>query len=158
MDKFHHHIGGSGGAGQGYNLPASIGAALANRDRGRFSISIQCDGDFMYSPGAMWTAARHKIPLLTIMHNNHAYHQETMHLQRMANRRERVANIGNDLGPIGTRIENPNIEYAKIAESMGWWSAGPIKDPNELGPTIKRAVEVVKSGQPALIDVWTQPR
>jgi hypothetical protein len=41
---------------------------------------------------------------------------------------------------------------------MGYWAAGPIKDPAELGPTLKRAVEVVKSGQPALVDVWTQPR
>jgi acetolactate synthase I/II/III large subunit len=45
-----------------------------------------------------------------------------------------------------------------MAKSMGYWSAGPIKDPAELGPTLKRAVEVVKSGQPALVDVWTQPR
>jgi hypothetical protein len=41
---------------------------------------------------------------------------------------------------------------------MGWWSVGPIKDPNELGPALKRAVEVVKSGQPAMVDVWTQAR
>jgi hypothetical protein len=41
---------------------------------------------------------------------------------------------------------------------MGWWSTGAIKDPNELGPALKKAVEVVKSGQPALVDVWTQPR
>ena len=41
---------------------------------------------------------------------------------------------------------------------MGWWAAGPIKDPSELGAALKRAVEVVKSGQPALVDVWTQPR
>jgi thiamine pyrophosphate-dependent acetolactate synthase large subunit-like protein len=81
-----------------------------------------------------------------------------MHVQRMSNRANRVASLGNDLGPIGTRIENPDIDYAKLAASMGWWSAGPITDPKELGPTFKRAVEVVKSGQPALVDVVTQPR
>jgi hypothetical protein len=27
-----------------------------------------------------------------------------------------------------------------------------------LGPAIKEAVAVVKSGQPALLNVWTQPR
>ena len=36
--------------------------------------------------------------------------------------------------------------------------ARPIKDPAELGPAIKEAVAVVKSGQPALVNVWTQPR
>jgi len=158
MEKHHHWLGPSGGAGVGYGAPASVGAALANRDAGRFSVSIQADGDLMYAPGVLWTAARHHIPLLAVMHNNRGYHQEVMHVQRLSNRRNRVASLGNDMGPIGTSIQNPDIDYAKLASSMGWWSAGPIKDPNELGPTIKRAVEVVKSGQPALIDVWTQPR
>jgi len=158
MEKYYHWLGSSGGAGVGYGAPASVGAALANRDAGRFSVSIQADGDLMYAPGVLWTAARHKIPLLSVMHNNRGYHQEVMHVQRLSNRRNRVASLGNDMGPIGTSIENPDIDYAKLASSMGWWSAGPVKDPSELGPTIRRAVAAVKSGQPALVDVWTQPR
>jgi acetolactate synthase-1/2/3 large subunit len=93
-----------------------------------------------------------------VMHNNCGYHQEVMHLQRMSNRRNRVASLGKDIGPIGTRIENPNIDYAKLAQSMGVWSAGPITDPNDLAATLKRAVEAVQAGQPALVDVITQPR
>jgi thiamine pyrophosphate-dependent acetolactate synthase large subunit-like protein len=158
MEKYYHWLGRSGGAGVGYGAPASVGAALANRDLGRFSVSIQADGDLMYAPGVLWTAARHKIPLLAVMHNNRGYHQEVMHVQRLSNFRNRVASLGNDMGPIGTRIENPDIEYHKLAESMGWWAKGPIKDPAQLGPAIKEAVAVVKSGQPALINVWTQPR
>ncbi len=158
MEKHYHHLGGPGGYGVGYHLPASIGAALANRDLGRFSVSLQTDGDFMYAPGVLWTAARHKIPLLTVMHNNRGYHQEVMHVQRLSNFRNRVASLGGDMGPIGTSIENPDIEYHKLAESMGWWAKGPIKDPAQLGPAIREAVAVVKSGQPALVNVWTQPR
>jgi len=135
-----------------------VGGALANRDEGRFSVSIQSDGDLLYAPGALWTAARHKIPLLAVMHNNRGYHQEVMHVQRLANFRDRTANIADDLGPVGTSIMNPDIEYHKLAESMGWWAKGPIKDPADLGPAIKEAVAVVKSGQPALVNVWTQPR
>ena len=148
----------SGGYGVGYGAPASVGAALANRDLGRFSVSIQSDGDLMYAPGVLWTAAKHKIPLLAVMHNNRGYHQEVMHVQRLSNFRNRVASLGGDMGPIGTSIENPDIEYHKLAESMGWWAKGPIKDPAQLGPAIKEAVAVVKSGQPALVNVWTQPR
>jgi thiamine pyrophosphate-dependent acetolactate synthase large subunit-like protein len=158
MEKYHHWLGGPGGYGVGYGAPASVGAALANRDLGRFSVSIQSDGDLMYAPGVLWTAARHKIPLLAVMHNNRGYHQELMHVQRLSNFRNRVANLGNDMGPIGTSIMNPDIEYHKLAESMGWWAKGPIKDPAQLGPAIKEAVAVVKSGQPALVNVWTQPR
>jgi acetolactate synthase I/II/III large subunit len=158
MEKHHHWLGRSGGYGVGYGAPAAVGAALANRDLGRFSVSFQPDGDLMYAPGVLWTAAKHKIPLLSVMHNNRGYHQEVMHVQRLSNFRNRVANKGNDLGPIGTSIQNPDIEYHKLAESMGWWAKGPIKDPAQLGPAIKEAVAVVKSGQPALVNVWTQPR
>jgi thiamine pyrophosphate-dependent acetolactate synthase large subunit-like protein len=158
MEKYYQWLGASGGYGVGYGAPAAVGAALANRDLGRFSVTIQSDGDLMYAPGVLWTAARHKIPLLAVMHNNRGYHQEVMHLQRLSNYRSRVANLGNDMSPIGTAIENPDIEYHKLAESMGWWAKGPIKDPAELGAAIKEAVAVVKSGQPALVNVWTQPR
>jgi thiamine pyrophosphate-dependent acetolactate synthase large subunit-like protein len=84
-----------------------------------------------------------------------------MHVQRMSNRRSRVANLGTeikDMGPVGTRIENPDVNYAKLAESMGWYATPPISDPKDLGPALKRAVEVVKSGQPALVDVVSQAR
>jgi thiamine pyrophosphate-dependent acetolactate synthase large subunit-like protein len=158
FDKHYQWIGGSGAAGQGYGLPASIGAAHANKSLGRFTVSIQGDGDMMYAPGAFWTAAHHRIPQLAIVDNNHGYHQEVMHVQRLSNRRNRVANLGITSGPVGTSIENPNIDYAKLANSMGWWSVGPIKDPNELGPALKRAVAAVKAGEPALVDVWMQPR
>jgi acetolactate synthase I/II/III large subunit len=158
MDKHYHHIGGPGGYGIGYGAPAAVGAALANRAEGRFSVNFQPDGDMMFSPGVLWTAARHKIPLLSVMHNNRGYHQEVMHVQRMSNRRNRVAYLGKDLGPMGTRIENPNIDYAKLASSMGMYGVGPITDPNELAPALKKAVQAVKSGEPALVDVVTQPR
>jgi thiamine pyrophosphate-dependent acetolactate synthase large subunit-like protein len=158
IEKHHQWLGASGGYGVGYGAPASVGAALGNRDLGRFSVSIQSDGDLMYAPGVLWTAVRHKIPLLAVMHNNRGYHQEVMHLQRLASFRDRVVNIGKDLGPIGTSIMNPDIEYHKLAESMGWWAKGPIVDPGDLGPAIREAVAVVKTGQPALVNVQTQPR
>jgi acetolactate synthase-1/2/3 large subunit len=158
MEKNYQWIGGSGGSGLGYGLPASIGGAHAHKANGRLAVCIQGDGDIMYAPGALWTAARHQIPILTVMHNNKGYHQEVMHVQRMSNRRVRVANNGKDFGPIGTRIENPDIEYHTLAKSMGWYAEGPITDPKDLGPALKRAVEVVKKGQPALLNTITQPR
>ncbi len=154
FDKHYQYIGGSGGAGVGYGAPAAVGAALANRKYGRLSVSIQNDGDLMYAPGVLWTAAHHKIPLLSVMHNNRGYHQELMHVQRMANRHNR----GIDRAVIGTTLDNPNIEYAKIAQGLGVHAEGPITDPKDLGPALKRAVEIVRRGEPALVDVVTQPR
>lgn len=154
FEKHYQYIGDQGGYGIGYNAPASVGAALANRKYGRLSVNIQCDGDLMYAPGILWTAAHHRIPLLTVMHNNRAYHQEVMKVQIMANRHSR----GIDRAHIGTTITDPNIDYAKLAQSMGVYAEGPISDPNDLAPAITRAVEVVKRGEPALVDVLTQPR
>ena len=37
-------------------------------------------------------------------------------------------------------------------------ASGPITDPKDLGPAIKKAVEVVKRGEPALVDVVSQGR
>ena len=158
VEQHHHWLGRSGGYGVGYGAPASVGAALANRDAGRFSVNIQADGDLMYAPGVLWTAAKHKIPQLAVMHNNRGYHQEVMHVQRLANFRSRPSNNGGDLGPVGTRIENPDIEYHKLAESMGWWAKGPIKEASQLAAALREAVKVVQSGTPALLNVWTQPR
>jgi acetolactate synthase-1/2/3 large subunit len=154
FDKHHQYIGNAGGYGIGYNAPASVGAALANRKHGRLSVNIQCDGDLMYAPGVLWTAAHHRIPLLTVMHNNRAYHQEVMQVQIMANRHSR----GIDRANIGTTLSDPPIDYAKLAQSMGVYAEGPISDPKDLGPAITRAIQVVKRGEPALLDVLTQPR
>jgi thiamine pyrophosphate-dependent acetolactate synthase large subunit-like protein len=154
FDKYYQFIGGSGGYGIGYGAPAAVGAALANKKHGRVSVNIQCDGDLMYAPGVLWTAAHHRIPLLTIMHNNRAYHQEVMQVQIMADRHSR----GVDRATIGTTIDDPGIDYAKLAQGLGLYAEGPISDPKDLGPAIGRSLEVVKRGEPALVDVHTQPR
>jgi thiamine pyrophosphate-dependent acetolactate synthase large subunit-like protein len=154
FDKYYQFIGGAGGHGVGYGAPAALGAALAHRKHGRLAVNIQCDGDLMYAPGVLWTAAHHRIPILNVMHNNRAYHQETMHIQRMANRHNR----GITRAGIGTTLEGPGIDFAKLAQSMGVHAEGPISDPKDLGPALQRALEVVESGEPALVDVLTQPR
>lgn len=154
FEKYYQYNGGSGGSGVGYGSPSAVGAALANKKHGRLSVNIQTDGDIMYAPGVLWTATHHRIPLLNVMHNNRAYHQEVMHIQRMANRHSR----GVDTAHIGTTITDPNIDYAKLAQSMGWYAEGPISDPKDLGPALKRAIAVVAKGEPALVDVVTQPR
>ena len=154
FDKPYQWLGHAGGGGIGYGAPASVGGALANRRHGRLSVAIQTDGDLMYAPGVLWTAAHHRIPLLSVMHNNRAYHMEAMHVQRMCNARDR----GIDRGMLGSELSGPNIDYAKLAQSMGVYAEGPIENPADLGPALTRAIAVVKKGEPALVDVVTQVR
>jgi len=154
FDKHYQFIGGHGAYGIGYGAPAAVGAALANKKYGRISVNIQCDGDLNYAPGVLWTAAHHKIPLLSVMHNNRGYHQERMFLQDMASR----AGRGIENTHIGVALNEPNINYATLAKAYGMYSSGPIENPKDLGPALKEALEVVKKGEPALIDVVTQAR
>jgi len=152
--KPHQWNGFSGGAGVGYTLPASLGAALANKKHGRFTLAFGGDGDFMFSPGTLWTAAHHRIPMLYIVQNNRAYHQEYMYLVAMAARHGR----GVDRADIGTTLTDPNIDFATLARGMGVYGEGPIVDPKDLAGALARAVAVVKRGEPAVVDVVTDPR
>ena len=154
FDKHYRWIGSSGGAGVGYNAPAALGAALANRKYGRLSVAIQGDGDLMMAPGTLWTAAHHQIPILYVMHNNRAWHQELMYVQAMSNRHGR----GVENAHIGTTITDPNIDFAMMAKSMGVYAEGPITNPKDIAPALKRALAVVRKGQPALVDAIVEPR
>ncbi len=152
--KPYQWAGESGGGGVGYATPALVGAALAHKGTGRLVVGVVGDGELMCAPGSLWTLAKHRIPALVIVHNNRAWHQETMHVQRMANRRDRDTTTAH----IGTTIDDPNIDYAKLAQSFGLYAETPISNPAGLGPALARAIKMVKSGTPALLDVVTQPR
>src|SRR5947209_591651 len=59
---------------------------------------------------------------------------------------------------VGTTLQDPNIDYATVARGFGVHGEGPVSDPAELAPALKRALAVVRAGQPALVDVVTEPR
>ena len=153
-NKPYSYLGGQGAGGMGYGAPACVGAALAAKARNRFVVNIQTDGDLNYAPGVLWTAAHHKLPMLTVMHNNRAWHQEYMFVEYMAGVRGR----GAERAIIGNTLRDPFIDYAKMAATYGMAGEGPISDPNKLSAALKRGVDSVKRGEPYMIDVLTQPR
>src|SRR3984957_9922018 len=153
-NKPYSYLGGQGAGGMGYGAPASVGAALAAKARNRFVVNVQTDGDLNYAPGVLWTAAHHKLPMLTVMHNNRAWHQEYMFVEYMAGVRGR----GADRAEIGSTLRDPFIDYAKMAATYGMAGEGPIHDPAKLSGALQRGVASVKRGEPYMIDVITQPR
>jgi len=153
-NKPYSYLGGQGAAGMGYGAGACGGAALAAKQRGRMVINVQTDGDLNYTPGVLWSAVHHRLPMLTIMHNNRAWHQEMMFLEYMAGVRGR----GTDRGHIGTTLRDPFIDYKKMAEGYGMAGEGPISDPSLLAAALERGIASVKRGEPYMIDVLTQPR
>jgi thiamine pyrophosphate-dependent acetolactate synthase large subunit-like protein len=153
-DRPYSYLGGQGAAGMGYGAPASVGAGLAARGNNRIVVNVQTDGDLNYSPGILWTAVHHKLPMLTIMHNNRAWHQEFMFVEYMAGVRGRRE----DHSDIGSTLRDPYIDYAKMAAGYGMAGEGPITDPSKLAPALKRGVDAAKRGEPYMIDVITEPR
>lgn len=149
--QLHQYIGDSGGYGLGCLPGAAVGAAYAHRQYGRLPIVFGGDGDLLMAPGALFTAAYHSIPILYLVHNNGGYHQEIMKVQEVANARNR------GIGRIHVGNVIPNVDYAQLGRSMGVASQR-VTSPADLRTAIARALEVVASGEPALIDVVSQGR
>ena len=145
----------AGGGGTGTGMGVAMGAALAFRGTGKVCVSIQNDGDLLYTGGSMWTAAHHKIPMLVVMFNNQSYYQDVGHQSAVARMRERsLETVG-----VGVSLEGPNTDFATLAKSFSLYGDGPILDAADIASALKRGLDVVKNeGRLALIDTVVQPR
>jgi len=147
------HCGESLGTGTDFGI--SLGVALAYRGSKKLVVDIQPDGDLMFDPGGLWTAAHEKIPLLVVMYNNRGYYNDWGHQIRLAKQR------GNPIerASIGMELNHPAPNFAKLAQSFDWYAEGPIEDPVQVGPALQRAIRAIRErGKPALIDTVTQFR
>jgi acetolactate synthase-1/2/3 large subunit len=152
FDKPYRHPGKS--LGTATQIGISLGVALAHRDAKRLVVDLQPDGDLMFDAGALWVAAKHRIPLLVVMYNNRAYYNDWEHQIRMAKLRGTPV----ERAHIGMDMTDPDPDFAKIAQAMGWYAEGPIDRPGDVGAALERAIKRVKAGQPALLDTITQKR
>jgi thiamine pyrophosphate-dependent acetolactate synthase large subunit-like protein len=144
--------GGSGGAGLGYGLPAALGVTLAHRGSGKVCVNLQADGDLFYVVSGFYTAAHHRLPLLTVTFNNRTYGNDEDHQDAVAKVRGRP--VENKV--VGIRIDDPPPDVAKIAQGFGIQAEGPIDDVKDVAPALRRALRVVKDGRPAVVDVVTR--
>ena len=152
FDKPYRHPGRSFGTAT--QIGISLGVALAHRDEKRLVVDMQPDGDLMFDAGALWVAAKHRIPMLVVMYNNRAYYNDWEHQIRMAKQRGTPV----ERAHIGMDMTDPDPDFGKLAQSMGWYGEGPIDDPKKVAAALKRAIAKVKAGQPALIDTVCQKR
>jgi thiamine pyrophosphate-dependent acetolactate synthase large subunit-like protein len=153
--KPYQYLGGSGGAGLGYGLGATIGAALAHRGSDRICVDIQGDGDLLMTPSALYTAAHHNIPMLIVIHNNQSFYNSEEHNIKIAQFRSRPV----EKAGIGTHVGNPAVDFKKVAEGFGLYAAGPVLRAEDLRPALQKALAVVKEQKmPALVDVISADR
>jgi len=133
--------GGAIGAG----IANAIGMALGNPNRK--VIAVVGDGSAMWGNQALWTAAHYNIPVTFVISSNTSY--------RILNRTKTIF-----LGPEvkdkkmpGFEFDDPRIDFAKMAESMGV-TAQKVLKPAELKDALKAAID---SNAPALVEVHVDP-
>lgn len=123
-DSFYTFASGS----LGWNLPASIGIALAERDSGRNRpvLAIIGDGSFQYSIQGLWTAVQQQLPILFVVPRNGQY----CILKSFAVLEETPGVPGLDIpdldfvalatgyGATGVRAETPDEVRKAVAEAL----------------------------------------
>jgi thiamine pyrophosphate-dependent acetolactate synthase large subunit-like protein len=147
------HLGRSGGEGLGCGPGATLGAALALRGSGKVVLSLQGDGDLLYTPQALWTAASAALPALMVVDANRTYGKDELHQRVLARERGRPE----DRVHHGIAIDTPAIEIADLARSLGVAAEGPVHDLDGLRAAMARAVQRVRAGEPAVVEVRTAP-
>jgi len=102
-----HLVGGAIGAG----MPMGTGAAIGSGGQRRV-INLQADGSAMYSLQALWTQARERLPITTILLNNRKYSILIGEYKA----------VGAAIGPTAMSmldLGNPNLDWVKLANGMG---------------------------------------
>lgn len=142
-------LGGDGGAGVGSGPGMAAGAALALRGSGRVPVAVLGDGDLLMASSALWTVAHHRLPLLLVVANNQTYLNDEEHQERVARTRGRPP----ENRWIGMRMDDPAVDFAGLARSLGVEGFGPVADPDALAPVFSQALRAVDEGRPSLVDV-----
>jgi acetolactate synthase I/II/III large subunit len=102
-----HDLLTNSGFAIGFGMPLAVGAALACPDRP--VICLQADGSAMYTPSALWTQARERLNITTIVLNNRAYAILRREQQRLLGEVETSALFD---------LSNPDLSFVALAAAM----------------------------------------
>jgi benzoylformate decarboxylase len=124
--------------GLGWNLPASVGIALAERDTGRNRpvITIVGDGSFQYSVQSLWNAAQLHLPMLIVVMRNEIY----CILKSFAVLEQTPGVPGLDI---------PGIDIVSLARGYGC-DAARVEDIDAIK---KAAIEAWKKQKPTVLEI-----
>jgi benzoylformate decarboxylase len=129
----------------GWAAPAAFGVKLALPDRP--VVAITGDGAFNFNgPAPLWSMARYHVPVTIVIVNNRSYNRERT---SMWARGGRMYQTGRD---IACYLGDPNIDYAKMAASMGV-EGEMVEEQAALRSAIERAKKANAEGRAYLLDV-----
>jgi len=134
---------GNTGAGLGWGVGAATGAKLAAPDR-----QVVCsigDGSVMYSASGFWTQARYRIPVLTVVWNNHNYQTVRHAYDGYKGKMHASGHYA------GMYLGSPDIDFVKLAESQGV-SGERVTAGADLDAAFKRGAAATRDGKPYLVE------
>lgn len=130
----------------GWAPGAALGAASASP--GKTVVAIMTDGGFVWGcpTSTLWTSSSYRFPFLAIICNNKGYGAiRDVQYEMLGDRHQSDAFIAEsavDFMP----------DYALIAQGAGAFGRAVTK-PEDILPALREALEAVKSGKPAVLDV-----
>ena len=131
----------------GWATGAALGAKIAAPDRD--VIAVCGDGFYMFGTptAALWAAAHHRAPFMTVIFNNRSYSTGTA-LVNATFQNSYAAKVDFEGGYF-----DPPIDYAQEAQAAGAYGE-TVRDPAEVGPALRRGLKETRQGRPAVISVW----
>lgn len=138
----------SGGSSGGWGAGAALGAKLAAPERD--VVLATGDGYFMFGTPmpALWTASHYKAPFLSLVFVNRSYSTGTNGLRRTYPTGIAVRTENYEGG-----VFDPPPDFAKLAESANGYGE-TVREPDQVAPALKRALEQVRKGTPALVAAY----
>jgi len=138
---------GSGGSALGWGLGGALGVKLARPDRP--VVLIVADGCFVFGEplAALWASQVNHAPFLTVIFNNSCYNATKTPMAQAYP--EGFSVKGNRF--VGVDLL-PAPRYDLLAAAVG--AAGErVEKPDEVLPALRRGLDLVRSGQSAVVDV-----
>lgn len=131
------------GGSLGIGFPGAVGAQFALP--GRRVVGVSGDGGTMYTPQALWTAARHELNTLFVVCNNGSYRLLQANIDHWWGEQD----VPRHAFPTAFDLSRPAIDFARMAEAMGV-PGFRVERGDAIAPALDAALE--RPG-PALIDV-----
>ncbi len=135
------------GAGLGWGLGAALGAKLASPSKTVICTVGDGSGCLALPLQRTGLQSSHRSPFLTVVFNNQAYAATTEAILGIAPEgySRKTGNYP------GCDLPKPPL-YSKVAEAMGLW-ARTVEDPARLQSVLREALNEVRRGRSALVDI-----
>ncbi|MXV60682.1 thiamine pyrophosphate-binding protein [Natronorubrum sp. JWXQ-INN-674] len=135
---------GTKGGGLGYGLPASVGAAVAEREAGgeRSVLGYVGDGSYLYYPQTLYTAARYDLDLTVVVPDNRNYRILKENTAAL------LGGDAKDYEYVGFDFD-PSVDLAASAEANGATGLR-VESADAIDETLEAALE---QAGPVVVDV-----